>query len=138
MGETGNEHQLAVSHRDVVERLWTKPLYDACVTDLNVPAACSLLVAEARCGYIPERALKQVPEDTRIIALDPSRAMLDLARQRMDESAQRRVFFVPQRVDSLSYAADVFKASICLNGVVTARQAEDALRELTRVTSPGG
>lgn len=138
MADTGNEHQAAMSHREVVERLWTGPVYDACVNDLNVPAASSLLVAEARCGMIPERILGQIPEDTRVIALDPSRAMLDQARARMDEAAQRRVFFVPQRVGALSYADDVFKASICLNGIVTAHQAEEALGELCRVTSAGG
>ncbi len=138
MADIGNEHQSASSHRDVVEKLWTAPVYEACVTEISVPSASSLLVAEARCGHIPERILSLIPEDTRVIALDPSRAMLDLARQRMDESAQRRVFFVPQRVGALSYADDVFKASICLNGVVTAREAEEALKELARVTCPGG
>lgn len=138
MTDAGNEHQVAVAHKAVVERLWTAPVFESCAEVLTVPAASSLLVAEARCGYVPLRIADTLPEDTRVIALDPSRAMLDQARQRFDESSQRRVFFVPQRVNSLSYADDVFKASMCFNGVVTLRHAEEAVSELSRVTAAGG
>jgi len=138
MTESTSEHQAASAHRSVVERLWTQPVYDAFVKGVRVPAASSVLVAESRCGYIPSRLIEEIPEDTRIISLDPSRAMLDQARQRVDEAAQKRIFFVPQKVNSLSYADDVFKATICTNGVSTIQQAQDALSELTRVTQMGG
>jgi len=138
MTDAANEHQEALAHRAVVERLWTAPVFDACRPGTDVPDSSSILIAESRCGYVPEHILDFVPDDTRVIALDPSRAMLDQARQRVDEEAQKRVFFVPQRVNSLSYADDVFRASICLNGVVTVRQVHEALSELARVTSPGG
>lgn len=138
MNDTANEHQVAISHKEVVEQLWTAPVFESSAEHLDLPSASSLLVAESRCGYIPLRLVDMLPEDTRIIALDPSRAMLDQARQRIDEETQRRVFFVPQHVNSLSYADDVFKASVCLNGVLTLRQASEALSELSRVTAAGG
>ncbi len=138
MNDTANEHQVAISHKDVVEHLWTAPVFEAACEKFDIPPASSLLVAESRCGYVPLRLVDTLPEDTRIIALDPSRAMLDQARQRIDEQTQRRVFFVPQHVNSLSYADDVFRGAICLNGVLTMRQAAEALGELSRVTSAGG
>lgn len=138
MTDSTSEHQAAVAHRSVVERLWTGPVFDACIRGVRVPSASSVLIAESRCGLIPEKLLEEIPEDTRIISLDPSRAMLDQARSRMDDAAQRRIFFVPQKVSALSYADDVFRASICANGVVTPSQAEEALSELVRVTQPGG
>lgn len=128
----------AAAHRTVVEPLWTEPVFRACNPVEHVPDAVSVLVAETRTGFVPAELLKVLPPDTRIIALDPSRAMLNTARGRIDEDSARRVFFVPQRVGSLSYAADVFRASICINGVSTPRQAKDALTELARVTSAGG
>lgn len=138
MNDVSNEMQAAISHKSVVERLWTAPVFEANADRIAVGESTSLLVAESRCGYIPSRLVDLVPEDTRIIALDPSRPMLDQARQRVSEADQRRVFYVPQNVNALSYTNEVFTTSICLNGIVTAHQAEDALGELTRVTSPGG
>lgn len=129
----------AVAHKNVIEALWTKPLLDAYLTNLPVPSGASVLVAEARCGYVPMRWLATLEGNTRIIALDPSRAMLDQARQRMDEVQQRRVFFVPQQVSALSYAADdVFLASVCVNGLWTTKELEHGLKELVRVTVSEG
>ena len=133
-----DEHQAAMAHKAVVEPLWTEPLLKAAEPARFLGDAVSVLVAEARCGFVPLEMVDSLPENSRIIALDPSRAMLDQARQRLDEEDARRVFFVPQRVGDLSYAAGVFQGAVCLNGVSTPRQAEEALSELTRVTAPGG
>jgi ubiquinone/menaquinone biosynthesis C-methylase UbiE len=122
-----------------MERLWTKPLLDVIGPSLVRPAGASVLVAEARCGLAPLVWASTLPEDTRIIALDPSRAMLDIARQRVEEQKlQRRIFLVSQRVAAISYADDVFKGALCLHGVITANAARDSLKELARVTQPGG
>ncbi len=133
-----DEHHVAMAHKAVVEPLWTEPVLHACDPLKDVPEAVSVLVAEARCGFVPLEIVKSLPDDTRVIALDPSRPMLDQARQRISDEAARRIFFVPQRVGDLSYADGVFRASLCLNGVTTARQAKEALSELARVTAPGG
>lgn len=137
MSDAG-EHQAALAHKAVIEPLWTAPLLRSCAPVANVPSGSSVLVAEARCGFVPLEIVKDLPDDTRVIALDPSRAMLDQARQRVGEDVARRVFFVPQRVGDLSYADGVFRAAMCLNGVVTHRQAKEAIDELARVTAPGG
>lgn len=134
----GNEHQAAVGHRAIVEKLWTKPILDEINPIASVPDASSVLVAECRCGLVPSQIVGELPPDARVIALDPSRAMLDQARERLPEDASGRVFFVPQRVDDLAYADEVFRASICFNGIVTIKQAKDGISELARVTGPGG
>lgn len=132
------EHQAALAHKAVIEPLWTVPVFEACNPAPQIPDAVSVLVAESRCGYVPIHIVDDLPKDTRVIALDPSRAMLDQARQRIDDETARRVFFVPQRVGDLSYADDVFMASICMNGIIAVRQAREAFGELSRVTAPGG
>ncbi len=138
MTERLDEHQEAMTHREVMEKLWTQPLVNAYLSKFPAPQDSTVLVAEARCGYIPQRWVEILDPGIRIIALDPSRSMLDQARQRIDEETQRRVFFVPQRVNALSYADDVFKAAVCLNGVSTGLQLKDGLSELARVIEPGG
>ncbi len=137
MNDPGNDIQAAQSHRRVVEKLWTEPIYDAAMPDLENFDTASVLVAESRCGYVPLRLSESIPPESRIIALDPSRAMLDQARERLADS-DRRVFFVPQKVNHLSYADDVFSLSVCLNGGVSQRHAAEALGELSRVTNQGG
>jgi SAM-dependent methyltransferase len=137
MNDSGNDIQEAQAHRRVVERLWTEPVYDGGMPDLEAADTSSVLVAESRCGYIPSRLAEAIPSESRIIALDPSRAMLDQARERLAQS-DRRIFFVPQRVNHLSYADDVFSLSVCLNGGVSQRNVAEALGELSRVTNEGG
>ncbi|MBA2664558.1 MAG: methyltransferase domain-containing protein [Bradymonadaceae bacterium] len=138
MKDTGSEHQVAIGHKNVVERLWTEPAFEQCRKHLPKPPNANVLVAEARCGMVPIKWIEDLPETTRVMALDSSSAMLDTARQRIGDDLQRRIFFVQQRVSQLSYADGVFPAAICLSGIVTARQAQEGLGELTRVTSSGG
>lgn len=134
-----HESQETQAHRDVMERLWTRPILDVVGGRLARPAGSSVLVAEARCGLAPLMWAEKLPADTRVIALDPSRAMLDIARQRVEaQELQRRVFLVSQRVAAISYADDVFRAALCVHGVMTAVQARDSLKELARVTQSGG
>lgn len=137
MNDPGNDIQTAQAHRRVVERLWTEPVYESGMPALASLDTTSVLVAEARCGYVPMKISEEISAESRIIALEPSRPMLDQARERLAGS-DRRIFFVPQRVNHLSYADDVFSLSVCLNGGVSQRQASEALSELSRVTTPGG
>ena len=133
-----SEHPLVRAHRDVVERLWTRPLLDLCGDEFPVPDNATVLAAEARCGAVVLRWLEDLPPDTRMMALDSSGPMLDEARSRIDEDEQQRIFFVQQRVGSMSYADGVFNGAVCLHGMVTAHQASEGLAELCRVISEGG
>jgi len=126
------------AHREVVERLWTTPLLDACADLLPHVEGKTALSAESRCGEVVARWLERLPEDTRLMALDSSAAMLDSARERVSEADQRRVFFVQQRVNALTYADEVFEASVCLHGLVSRRQVDEGLSELLQVTASGG
>lgn len=138
MNDRLDEHQEALAHQMIMEKLWTQPLLDVTMPELATPDGSTVLVAEARCGLPAISWSRYLPESTRIIALDPSRTMLDQARQRIAEDLQRRIFFVPQSIQSLSYADDVFKASVCVHGLNTPAQLRDGLRELSRVTQHGG
>ncbi|MFU8805892.1 MAG: class I SAM-dependent methyltransferase, partial [Bradymonadaceae bacterium] len=138
MNDTATDHQSTIAHRDVIERLWTEPVFERCRDYFPQGDGGNVLVAESRCGYVPMKWIELLPEDTRIMALDSSSAMLDAARQRLGEKLQRHIFFVQQRVGDLAYADGVFQAAICCNGLVTARQVEEGLSELVRVTVTGG
>ncbi len=136
MTET-SENPLVRANRDVVERLWTEPILDLCDADLPAPEDATVLAAEARCGVVVIRWLEKLSDDTRVMALDPSGPMLDEARSRIGDDRSQQLFFVEERIGSLSYADGVFDAATCFHGIVTDRQAREGLSELLRVISSG-
>jgi SAM-dependent methyltransferase len=138
MEDPGNEQKVAEAHRNAIEPLWTEPLIEQIGARLPLADRGTQLVAEVRCGLIPIRLRRRLDSEIRMIALDPKRAMLDEARTRGEDEETEQIFFVPERVDAISYADGVFDASICCEGILTARQAEEGLGELARVTVPGG
>lgn len=133
-----DEHQQSLAHQAVTEHLWTRPLLDALLPTLGILDGQSILIAESRCGYMPLRLASVVEADTRIMALDPSRAMLDDARVRIPEDMSGRVFFVSQPVHALSYADDVFQCAMCMHGLNTLESLRAGFAELVRVTQRGG
>ena len=139
MEDPSNEQQVAERYREDVEPLYAAPIYEEIGGELPLAEEGTQLIAEARCGYIPLKVRPRLQESVRMIALDPTRAMLDSARQRAEEAGcADGIFFIPERVDSISYADGVFQSAICLEGMVTVRQAEEGLEELGRVTVQGG
>lgn len=132
------EHPAVRAHRQVVERLWTVPVLDLCGDELPRPSGSTVLSAESRAGAVLARWVETLPASTRVMALDSSGAMLDEARERIAEEEHRRIFFVKQRVNALSYADGVFDAVVCLHGMVSRRQAREGVAELWRVVAPGG
>lgn len=139
MTERDNDFQQALAHKAVVESLWTEPLFGAVAELLPRPDSATMLVAEARCGFVPLHLAPSLADGARIIALDGHGSMLDLARKRAEGGrAEERIYFVAQRVADLSYADGVFQAGICLDGLNTAEQARRGILELSRVTAAGG
>lgn len=135
---TQNTFEQARAYREAVEPVWTEPVFEVVREVLAKPTSATVLVAEARCGYIPLQLLDMLGAQTRIIALDGHDAMLDTARKRVEGlDSTRRIFFVDQRVGHIHYADGVFGAALCLDGVCTLRQAEEALGELARVSAAG-
>jgi SAM-dependent methyltransferase len=139
MKEHDNDFEQAKAYKTVVERLWTEPVLDACGDALPRLESATLLVAEARCGYVPLEIAPRMGPNTRVMALDSHGPMLDLARKRAEgREGEDSIYFVNQRVGNLSYADGVFQAGICLDGIYTGRQADEGIGELARVTADEG
>lgn len=138
MTEKPGEYEEAEAHLKVVEQLWSLPLMSQLKEQLPSVSLGNVLVAEARTGLVPMLWAQSLPESIRVMALDPSRSMLDLARDRFDEAAQKRIFLTPQSIQSLSYADGVFPAAVCTEGIITQHQLVQGLTELTRVVDQGG
>ena len=75
----------------------------------------------------------------RLIAIDGSAAMLDIARTKIGEMGVKNVYFRSESaVPKLSFADDVYVMVICILGLSDFERPESALKDFARVTRPGG
>ena len=124
-------------YREQGEAVW-----DAAVADVLIPLVQGLavdttaLVAECRTGYLNGRLSRAVPTIRRMMAVDPDRELLDVARGQ--EPGPVSVFFQTQSARTLTFADDVFGLSMCAPLTGSVADVLNALSELARVTAPGG
>ena len=78
-------------------------------------------------------------ESSRLIAIDASSAILDVARQKAADLAGRRIFFRTERaLPRLPFAADVYDLVVSNLGLAESPSPSKTLRDFTRVAKPGG
>lgn len=97
----------------------------------------TLLIAEARTGFLAEHLLRTLPHQSRLMLVEPRKALIDRARKRLSHTTQH-LYFDTQSAQQLSYADDVFQWVLCSNGLLTQHETRDALTEFVRVLQPGG
>jgi SAM-dependent methyltransferase len=88
-------------------------------------------------GYPGLELLRRFPQ-ARVFAIDPSSALLDLARRKAGPHASRRVFFRTEPADpELPYDEGVYDLVISNLGLYDALQPRRLLKEMARVAKPG-
>lgn len=105
-----------------------------------LPAGQRLQVLDIGCGtgYPALEVLRRLGEGGRVIAIDPDAALVDVARRRALEEANRRIFFKVEALEKLSFGDQVFDAVIGNLAMTALESPEDALVEMRRVLVPGG
>ena len=99
------------------------------------------LVLNVACGTgYPALELLEKMDGGRIIAIDSSSALLDVARSKAGEKSGKSIFFRTEgNKDSLSFDSDVYDLTFSNLGLSEMQTPpQQALVELARVTSPGG
>lgn len=127
----------ASSYAADVAPKWDKELCDALRPHFSHVDNENALAAECRAGQICDLVLESIGTG-RLMAVDPSREMLDVARGRLAERDGQSVFFNCQSATSLSYASGVFGRAVCLTAPLTKKKADLVVGELNRVVKPGG
>jgi ubiquinone/menaquinone biosynthesis C-methylase UbiE len=93
-------------------------------------------------GYPTIEILRRMSEGSRLIAIDASSAMLDVARRKVADLGplgKKGVFFRTESpVPKLSFADDVYDLVVCNLGLGEMPNMEIALRDFARVTKTGG
>lgn len=99
-----------------------------------------LLEVGCATGHVTIELLRRLDGESRIIAVDPSSALIDVARSKAgDEHAGKKIFFRTQPLfPRLAMADDVYDTVVSNLALGTAPDGPAAARDLVRVCKPGG
>src|SRR4051812_34978100 len=110
--------------------------------NLAVPEKGQVLDISCGTGYPTIEILRRMSDGSRLIAIDASSAMLDVARRKiadMGPLGKKGVFFRTESpVPKLSFADDVYDLVVCNLGLNEMPNIDNALRDFARVTKLGG
>jgi len=105
----------------------------------DVPHKAMVLDVACGTGFATLELARKVDASTRIIAIDPSSAMLEVARKKAGDMAGKRIFFrTESATPRLSFANEVYDIVTCNLGLGEFADPRAALRDFARVTKVGG
>ncbi len=119
--------------------VWSHQFGRMLLRELNVEPGAQVLDVACGTGYPSTEIVRRMPDTSRLIAIDASAAMLDVARTKIEEMGARNVFFRSESaVPKLSFADDVYDIVVCNLGLSDFPNPQLALMDFARVTKPGG
>ncbi|HEY4178507.1 MAG TPA: methyltransferase domain-containing protein [Kofleriaceae bacterium] len=134
--------KLARIYDDEIAPVWGTRFGKMLLRNLAVPDRGQVLDISCGTGYPTIEILRRMNEGSRLIAIDASSAMLDVARRKVADLGplgKKGVFFRTESpVPKLSFADDVYDLVVCNLGLDEMPNLEAALRDFARVTKLGG
>jgi len=119
--------------------VWAQRFGRMLLRDLVIPEKGMVLDVGCGTGYPAVDILRKMPDGGRLIAIDESSAMLDVARKKIEELGYKGVFFRTESAEpKLSFADDVYDVVVCNLGVSEMDNPGAAIADFARVTTPGG
>ncbi|MBA3540290.1 MAG: methyltransferase domain-containing protein [Deltaproteobacteria bacterium] len=133
--------KLARIYDDEIAPVWGSRFGKMLLRNLAIPEKGQVLDISCGTGSPTTEILRRMNEG-RLIAIDASSAMLDVARRKVADLGgpiAKRVFFRTESpVPKLSFADDVYDLVVCNLGLGEMPNLETALRDFARVTKKGG
>nr|HEX4318672.1 methyltransferase domain-containing protein [Kofleriaceae bacterium] len=133
--------KLARIYDDEIAPVWGTRFGKMLLRNLAVPSRGQVLDISCGTGWPTVEILRRMSDGSRLIAIDASSAMLDVARRKVADlgALAKKVFFRTESpVPKLSFANDVYDLVVCNLGLDEMPSLEAALRDFARVTKPGG
>lgn len=134
--------KLARIYDDEIAPVWGTRFGKMLLRNLSVPERGQVLDISCGTGYPTVEILRRMSDGSRLIAIDASSAMLDVARRKIADLGplgKKGVFFRTESpVPKLSFADDVYDLVVCNLGLSEMPSIEQALRDFARVTKQGG
>jgi arsenite methyltransferase len=134
--------KLARIYDDEIAPVWGTRFGKMLLRNLAVPQKGQVLDISCGTGYPTIEILRRMSEGSRLIAIDASSAMLDVARRKVADLGplgKKGVFFrTESAVPKLSFADDVYDLVVCNLGLDEMPSLEIALRDFARVAKLDG
>lgn len=134
--------KLARIYDDEVGPVWGARFGKMLLRNLAVPDRGQVLDVSCGTGSPTVEILRRMNDGSRLIAIDPSSAMLDVARRKVAELGplgKKGVFFrTESATPRLSFADDVYDLVVCNLGLDEMPDLELAVRDFARVAKTGG
>src|SRR5262245_12402517 len=106
---------------------------------LDVPAKAMVLDVCAGTGYPAIEVLRKLDDQSRLIAIDSSSTMLDVARKKAGELSGKRIFFRTENAyPKLPFTNEVYDLVLCNLGLTELPNPKAAVREFARVAKAKG
>lgn len=134
--------KLARIYDDEIAPVWGTRFGKMLLRNLSVPQKGQVLDISCGTGYPLVEILRRMSDGSRLIAIDASSAMLDVARRKVADLGplgKKGVFFrTESAVPKLSFADEVYDLVVCNLGLGEMPSLETALRDFARVAKVGG
>ncbi len=134
--------KLARIYDEEIAPVWGTRFGKMLLRNLAVPEKGQVLDISCGTGYPTVEILRRMREGSRLIAIDASSAMLDVARRKVADLGplgKKGVFFRTESpVPKLSFADDVYDLVVCNLGLSEMPSLEVAVRDFARVCKMGG
>jgi ubiquinone/menaquinone biosynthesis C-methylase UbiE len=134
--------KLARIYDDEIAPVWGTRFGRMLLRNLSVPARGQVLDVSCGTGYPLTEILRRMGEGSRVIAIDASSAMLDVARKKVADLGplgKKGVFFRTESpLPKLSFTDDVYDLVVCNLGLAEMPDVRGAIRDFARVTKVGG
>lgn len=119
--------------------LWSQRFGAMLLRGLTLPPRAVVLDVACGTGYPSLEILKSLDEKSRIIAIEPVGALLDVARKKAGDLSGKRIFFRTELPHAkLAFADDVYDLVVSNAGLNLIDNPALAIREFSRVVKPGG
>ena len=138
---THHQEKLARIYDDQIAPVWGTRFGKMLLRNLAVPERGQILDISCGTGYPLVEILRRKADSTRVIAIDASSAMLDIARRKVADlgGGGKGVFFRTESpLPRLSFADDVYDLVLCNLGLAEMPSVKGALHDFARVTKLGG
>lgn len=134
--------KLARIYDDEIAPVWGSRFGKMLLRNLRVPERGQVLDISCGTGWPTVEILRRMGDGTRLIAIDASSAMLDVARkkvQALGPLGKKGVFFRTESpLPRLSFADDVYDLVVCNLGLEEMPSIDTALLDFARVCKVGG
>jgi ubiquinone/menaquinone biosynthesis C-methylase UbiE len=131
--------KMARVYDDEILPIWSQRFGRMLLRGLEVPPKAMVLDVGCGTGYPSLELLRRMDDQSRIIAIDPVGALLDVARKKAGELAGKRIFFRSEApVAKLAFADEVYDLVFSNLGLMLLDSPRRAISEFCRVCKVGG